>query len=137
MLIPFLKVLHIFGVIAWIGGLAAVVIAAASAMKPEVSTEARAAALKFAIPGMVLAWVGGLAIFAIGLDAYLAAGWMHAKITFALVASGLSGALTGKLRKASAGQDVSAGSLRGLLAGLLISAGLVLVMVFLGPIWMG
>ena len=139
MLIPWLKVLHLIGAFCWIGGLAAVVVAAVSAegkVTQPLAQAARGAALRVAVPGMALAWIGGLTMFALGLDTYLAAGWMHGKLTLVLIASGLSGVLTGRLRRAATGQDVSAGSIRGLGVALVVTAALAIIMVILGPIWM-
>lgn len=139
MIMPWLKVIHLLGAIAWIGGLLAVAVAAVSAegkVTQPLAQVARTAALRVAVPGMVLAWIGGLTMFALGIDTYLAAGWMHAKLTLVLIASGLSGVLTGRLRRAAAGQDVSSGSIQGLGLALVLTAALAIIMVILGPIWM-
>lgn len=138
MLHPWLKVLHLLGAFCWIGGLAAVVVAASADGKvtQPLAQAARIAALRVAVPGMALAWIGGLTMFALGIDTYLSAGWMHGKLTLVLIASGLSGALTGRLRRAAAGQEVSAGSIRGLGVALVVTAALAIIMVILGPIWM-
>jgi len=110
-----LRIVHVVGVMLWIGGALSVALVAAAAegeAKRSLATVSRRVALRVATPGMVLAWVGGLTMFALSLDGYLSQGWMHAKITIGLVVAALTGVLTGKLRKAAAGEDVSTKSLR-------------------------
>ncbi len=110
-----LRIIHIVGVILWIGGALSVALVAAAAegeAKRSLATVSRRVALRVATPGMVLAWVGGLVMFGLSLDGYLTQGWMHAKITIGLIVAALTGVLTGRLRRAAAGEDVSQTSLR-------------------------
>lgn len=110
-----LRIIHIVGVMLWIGGALSVALVAAAAegeAKRSLATVSRQVALKVATPGMILAWIGGLVMFGLSLDGYLTQGWMHAKITIGLVVAALTGVLTGRLRKAAAGEDVSPKSLR-------------------------
>jgi putative membrane protein len=110
-----LRILHIVGVMLWIGGALSVALVAAAAegeAKRSLATVSRQVALKVATPGMILAWVGGLVMFGLSLDGYLTQGWMHGKITIGLIVAALTGVLTGRLRKAAAGEDVSPKSLR-------------------------
>ena len=134
-----LRAFHLFGAILWIGGTVAVGLAAAAAAehRREASAALRRVALRVAAPGMVLAWVGGLTLLAMGWSGYRRAGWMHTKLLLVLVAAGLTGALTGRLRRWAAGDELSVQAVRGLAFALLVLAGLVLLMVFFGPLWMG
>ena len=131
-----LRIAHIIGVILWIGGALSVALVAAFAegeANRPITTAARKVALRVATPGMVLAWVGGLALFALSLDAYLKAGWMHGKITIGLIVAALTGVLSGKLRKAAAGEDVKPGSLRVFGIVIVVLAVLNVVLALLGP----
>jgi len=126
-----LRILHIVGVMLWIGGALSVALVAAAAegeAKRSLATVSRSVALKVATPGMILAWIGGLVMFALSLDGYLTQGWMHGKITLGLIVAALTGVLTGRLRKAAEGQDVSPKSLR--IFGLVIAV-LAILNVFL------
>jgi protoporphyrinogen IX oxidase len=102
------RFLHFIGIIFWLGGAVTVAVAAAGlAGQAERShaTAARAAALRVATPGMVLAWVGGLGMLVPYWSAvYARAGWMHGKLTLVLVAAALTGVLTGRLKRAAAGE---------------------------------
>lgn len=129
---------HLLGVILWIGGSvtgALVVALAADAARRETAAAARRALLFVASPGMVLAWVAGLAVLLPSFTtAYARAGWMHGKLTVALVASGLTGFLMGKLRKAASGQaGVAEGALRGVAIAIVVLAAVVVVLVMLRP----
>jgi len=82
----------------------AAVMTPASAQK-EVAGSLRSLALRLATPAMVVVFVCGLAMLIPHFSAHYAhAGWMHAKLTLVLIASGLSGAVTGRLRKVAAGK---------------------------------
>ncbi len=132
-----LRVLHIIGVVFWIGGSVTVgLLGAAAAQNKDALKAARGTALKVATPGMILAWLGGLVMFGVSISVYAKAGWMHGKITLALVAAGLTGVLSGKLRKAAAGEEVSASTLRNLSIGILVIAILNIVLAKFGNVWM-
>lgn len=132
-----LRVLHIIGVVFWIGGSVTVgLIGAAAAQNKDALKAARSVALKVATPGMILAWLGGLVMFGVSISVYARAGWMHGKITLALVAAALTGVLSGKLRKAAAGEEVSASTLRNLSIGILVIAILNIVLAKFGNVWM-
>lgn len=136
-MIPWLRVLHVIGVTLWIGGVLSVGLVGAFASGDKKTLEAaRHASLRVATPGMILAFVGGLAMFIVSIDVYKSAGWVHIKLTLALVAAALTGVLSGKLRKAAAGTEVSAKALKGLSFGVLGLALVNIIMAFLGPIWM-
>ena len=135
-----LRIAHVVGVILWIGGALSVALVAAAAegeARRSLATVARSVALKVATPGMVLAWLGGLAMFALHLDAYLKAGWMHGKITIALIVAALTGVLSGKLRKAAAGEAVKPGTLRTLGLVIIVLAVLNVILALAGPQLMG
>ena len=124
-----LRVVHLFGAVFWLGGIVTVTLAVAAyegSERGKVAAAARGVALKLATPGMILAFVGGLTMLAMGWSGYARAGWMHGKLLLVVIAAGLTGALTGKLRKAAAGQEV--GGLGGLAIGLVVLTALVLVL---------
>ncbi|MEO0326091.1 MAG: CopD family protein [Myxococcota bacterium] len=134
-----LKVLHVVGVVFWIGGVVAVAAVGMAAARSSAATAgaslARTANRHVATPGLVLAWLGGLALLAMGWGAYAKMPWVHIKLTLGLVAAGLSGVLAARLRKLEAGEAVSAGSLR-VLAGLIAAMALAnVVLAFAGPGW--
>ncbi len=135
---PYMHVLHMLGVTLWIGGVVAVgLVGAMAAGEGKVLAAARHASLRVATPGMVMAFAGGLTMFVMGIDAYKSAGWLHAKITLALIAAALSGVLSGKLRKAAAGAEVAPGTFKKLAGGVLLIAFLNIFLVFFGPRLMG
>lgn len=120
------QLLHSFGVALWIGGIVAAALAAAYAPSDahrQAAASSRTAVLYVATPGLLLAWIGGLMrLLPLFGEVYAKAGWMHGKLTIALVVTGLTGMLTGHLRKAAAGSGViKPGLLRGVgwaIAGL-------------------
>jgi uncharacterized membrane protein len=103
-----LRILHVFGNIAWIGGGAAAALAM-MALASE-SSETRLAAAKalrkvvlwVVTPGMLLSLAAGLTMLMNDWTAvYAKAPWMHAKLTVGLIAAGFSGVLSGRLRRGS------------------------------------
>lgn len=136
-----LRALHLLGAILWIGGAVAVALSAAAVARDAkdgaAASALRRVALRVATPGMVLAWAGGLTLLVMGWAGYQRAGWMHAKLLFVLVAAGLTGVLSARLRRWAAGGELAVASVRGLAYGLLGLALLVLFMVFWGPLLMG
>lgn len=132
------KLVHYVGSLLWVGGIVAVALAAASVpegARKDAGPALRRAALSVATPGMVLAFVGGLAILVPSFSAlYATAGWMHGKLTLVLLMAGLSGALSGKLRKLAAGEgEVKPGALKGMAGGLLLMAVVVVALATLKP----
>lgn len=125
-------VLHVVGVALWIGGTAASALAVGAtddAGRPAAAASARAALLRLATPGMVLAWLGGLTMLTLGWDGFGASPWMHAKLTLAVVATGVSGVITGRVRRlAAAGEAAPAGPLTALSWSLVAIAALVAVL---------
>lgn len=133
-----LQALHILGDILWVGGTLTAALVAAFAPsdgRTAVAAAARRAVLLVATPGMVLAWVAGLwMLLARWTDVYQSAGWMHAKLTLALVLSGITGFLTGRLRKAAKGKaQASPGAMRAMGIGVLVLAAGVVFLAVLQP----
>jgi putative membrane protein len=99
-------VLHVFGVVLWVGSTVAAAWMAASLVsdgETKALSAIRKTLLMIGAPGMLLAWIAGLAILVPGWDRYSHAGWMHGKLTIALVLSALHGVLVGRVRRAVAG----------------------------------
>ena len=133
------RVLHILGVILWIGGGITGALLAASASTREKSireiifVHVRTALLFVSTPGLVLAWVGALAMLIPNWALYAHEGWSHAKLTLGIVLSGVSGVLSARVRKGAQGTETTAGMLAGLGMSLAIGALLALVLVIFRP----
>lgn len=103
-------VLHIIGVLLWIGGCASAAWAAGQlALAPAEARKegllaVRRSLLVIATPGILLAWAGGLTMFFAFLDVYARAGWMHGKLTIGLVVAALHGVLVARVRKGATGE---------------------------------
>lgn len=135
-----LRALHLVGAILWVGGVAFVGILAMAAATAEVEPQkvarlGRIGVLARVTVGMGLAWVAGLLMLVPNFaDVYARAGWMHAKLTMILVASGLTGALSGHLRKAANGDvALSPGKVRGLSSAVLAVATLIVFLAIMKP----
>ncbi|MBC7173472.1 MAG: CopD family protein [Polyangiaceae bacterium] len=131
-----LRSLHLFGAILWVGGISAVAIVAV-ALPERVQKEAigavRGAVTRVATPGMILSFIGGLGMLLPNFTTvYARQGWMHAKLLLVIVAAGLTGAISGSIRKAAAGDKALAvGSIRGMgLALALIGLFTVILAIF-------
>ena len=142
-----LLALHLLGAIFWVGGIAALAMLVLSAQKTGGKTVsgssvdqagaarlARFVARRVVTPAMLIAFVGGLAMFAMGIDGYLKMGWLHGKITLAVVAAGLSGVLTAKLKRVADGEPPRA--IAGLTIGVVLVAVLILILGIFGNVWM-
>lgn len=131
--------LHILGVILWIGGCAsaawtsAQLVGAAATVRAEGLAAVRRSLLAIATPGLLLAWLGGLTMFVTYLDVYASAGWMHGKITVAILLSALHGVLLARVRRAAGGQPVSQSLFAGLGMALVIGAAIVVALVVFRP----
>jgi uncharacterized membrane protein len=141
MLLLVCKIVHVIGNVLWLGG--GVVSAFTFALLASESAPTRRAAarslrtvvLTIVTPGMLLSIGAGLVmLLSYWSELYAKAPWMHMKLTVGLIAAGFSGVLSGRLRRASQGTDVTVGSVRLAGAVLLLSAvaGVTLVMTRLG-----
>ncbi len=131
---------HVVGVVLWIGGSATGAWTAAQlATAPKEARmpglgAVRRALLVLTMPGILMAWAGGLTMFLGDFEMYRHAGWMHGKVTLGLVASALHGVLVARVRKASDGtRDASPGLFGGLAMGIVLVALLVIALVILRP----
>lgn len=132
--------IHLVGVVLWIGGIVAAAIVAATAAKEaeggrNAMAAARRAVLFAATPGMLLAWIAGLAFLVPNFaDLYARAGWMHTKLTLLLILTGITGVLTGRLRKAAAGtKPASSGLFAGLGLAVLLAGAVIVFLAELQP----
>ena len=99
-------VVHVFGILLWVGGTATAAWVAAALVsdgEPKALSAVRKSLLMLGAPGMLLAWAGGLAMLVPNWSQYSHAGWMHGKLTIGLVLAGLHGALVGRVRRPAAG----------------------------------
>ena len=140
MLLVLGKLIHVLGNVLWLGGGAVAALAFAqlgsrdAATRRDAAGALRTVTLWLVTPGMLLSIGAGLVmLLSYWSELYAKAPWMHMKLTVGLIAAGFSGVLTGRLRKAAQGTDVSAKSVR--LAGiiLLLSAVAGVALVFLRP----
>jgi uncharacterized membrane protein len=123
-----LRILHVIGNVAWIGGgVAAALAMALLASEADTTRLAAARALRKVVlwlvtPGMLLSLAAGVAMLLNDWAVlYAKAPWMHAKLTVGLVAAAFSGVLSGRLRRGS--NDAAA-----LTPGVFRNAGLVLLL---------
>lgn len=109
-----LKVLHLFSIVLWMAGLIGIFrvfvlhgenkgnAAATGVLKDLAAWRYKVLAL----PGMLGTWLFALAMIGMNPAIMKGAGWMHAKIFFVLVLSGLMG-FVGKTRKNYANDQIS------------------------------
>jgi putative membrane protein len=132
-----LRVLHVLGLIAWIGGTATallVVVFVVEEAREMAALAARRAVLYVASPGLVLAWLAGLGMLLPTFsEEYARAGWMHGKLTIALVLTGLTGMLTGRLRRTARGATMKPAVFTGSVIVLLVLALIALALVQFQP----
>jgi protoporphyrinogen IX oxidase len=131
-----LKALHIFGAIVWIGGIVAVSMAALALTATSVKDGVialRGSARRLAVPGMILAWIGGLGMLAVSFH-YMKMGWFHGKLLLVIIASGLTGVITAKLRKVELGQiEIGESKIRGFAMAVLFIALITVLTAVLKP----
>jgi putative membrane protein len=134
------RILHVLGVILWIGGglmgalLAASAVARGKEVREAILGDLRRALLFVSAPGLVLAFVSAIAILASHWDVYRTMGWSHAKLTLGILLAGVSGVLSARVRKAAMGERESSAGLYMALGGTLAIGGLLaLVLVFVRP----
>jgi uncharacterized membrane protein len=132
------RILHVIGNIVWLGGgMAAAFAMALLASEAKETRLAAARALRRLVllavtPGMLLGLGAGLYMLLDGWsELYARQPWMHAKLTVGLIAAAFSGVLSGRLRRAAAGDaEISAGALKVAGAVLLLSAVANVIFVF-------
>lgn len=105
MILELARILHVFGVVLWAGGMATAAAAAITLVgKPEAAREAGMDAVRNALrilatPGLLLAWLGGLAMLITNWSTvYAHAGWSHGKLTVGIALSGVHGMLLARTR---------------------------------------
>lgn len=104
------RYLHFLGITFWIGSAVAVAIAAAAPTPWEsgIAQALRKVTVRITTPAMLVAFVGGFGMLIPNFaDVYAKQGWMHSKLTLLLILAGVTGVLTGKLRRWADGQEVS------------------------------
>lgn len=85
-----LKVVHLFGIVMWIGALliASLQLRQAAKLPREVQRPVldamRRLHVGFGLPGMILTLAAGLVLLMLHTE-YFSQGWMHAKLTFVLL----------------------------------------------------
>ena len=113
-------VVHLLGLLLWIGGAITASWMAASAVSAGDArslSSVRSALLAVVAPGILLATIGGLVRLVPMWSAHYAhAPWMHGKLTIGFVLGALHGVLVNRVRKASRGEAVPAGLFVGLAA---------------------
>ncbi len=134
------RILHILGIILWIGGgLSGALVAMTAAgrgkdIREAMLADVRRVLLFVSAPGLVLAFAGALAMLVPGWDTYHSMGWVHAKLTLGVVLAGVSGVLSGRIRKAASGERDAPSGLYAALGGTLaMGALLAIVLVELRP----
>jgi len=125
MLFLVLKIVHVVGNVMWLGGGAAAAFTFVLLAREDPKTRLAAAQalrkimLRLVSPGMSISLTAGLIMLLMFWgDLYAKAPWMHAKLTVGLIAAGFSGVLSGRLRRAAAGTEVTPGAIK--LAGAVL-----------------
>jgi putative membrane protein len=132
------RLVHIIGIVFWVGGVVTVALAAAMASEEARETAAgafRKSIVAVASPAMIVAWVAGLTVLLAGWsEVYAKAGWMHGKVTLGLIITALTGVVSGRLRKASRGKaELKPGLMRGFALGILVLAFINVALAVLKP----
>lgn len=137
-------VLHIFGLVLWVGGLLATTIVMAR-HAGEQSPEARAALGKvqrsmlrgFADPGALLTLLAGIMLITTNRAYYLHARWLHIKLVFVLAMIVLHGITAMRSKKLASGQaSLSSGQANFLFATILIVFILILICALPGAVFL-
>ncbi len=105
------RYLHFLGITFWVGTAVAVAVAASAPTPWEsgIAQALRNVTVRVTTPSMLFAFVGGFGMLIPNFaDVYAKQGWMHTKLLLLLAMAGVTGVLTGKLRKWAAGQEVPA-----------------------------
>jgi uncharacterized membrane protein len=104
------RYLHFLGISFWIGSAVSVAIAAATPTPWEsgIAQALRKVTLRVTTPAMIVAFAGGLGMLLPDFaEVYAKQGWMHFKLTLLLILAGVTGVLTGKVRRWADGQEVA------------------------------
>lgn len=128
MLYEILKAVHIVAVVLWFGGMIAMALALVAGNQPFLAGFRRWD-MQVTAPAMGLAWVLGITIAVLG--GWFSEGWLHAKLLFVLVASGLHGVLSGRLRRATDGAAIQ--SLPVAMPAIIVSLCVIVTLVVLKP----
>ncbi len=130
------RYLHFLGLTFWVGTAMAVAAIAAAPMAVEsgVAQALRKVTLRVTTPAMLVAFVGGFGMLLPNFaEVYAKQGWMHTKLTLLIVLAGVTGVLTGRLRRWADGQDVSQATFRRLAWAIAIIAVLVVTFAVFRP----
>ncbi len=103
------RYLHFLGITFWIGSAVAVAIAAAAPTPWEsgIAQTLRKVTVRVTTPAMLVAFAGGLGVLIPNFaDVYAKQGWMHSKLTLLLILAGVTGVLSGKLRRWADGEEI-------------------------------
>ena len=109
MSITIFRYLHFLGMTFWIGSAVAVAIAAAAPTPWEsgIAQTLRKVTLRVTTPAMLVAFAGGIGMLIPNFaDFYAKQGWMHSKLTLLLILAGVTGVLSGKLRRWADGEEI-------------------------------
>jgi len=104
------RYLHFLGITFWIGSAVAVAIAAAAPTPWEsgIAQTLRKVTVRVTTPAMLVAFAGGLGMLIPNFaDVYAKQGWMHSKLTLLLILAGVTGVLSGKLRRWADGEEIA------------------------------
>ena len=135
------KMLHILGIILWIGGLMNLTRMVAFHVGEEPEVQKRLHFIenrifKFvALPGMLLALISGLYMLSIDMSFYMKQPWMHAKLLFVGFMLGITAILQGKLGQLATNhekQSAKSFKIAHGVTGLMLI--LILIMIFLKPL---
>ncbi|MGD8608268.1 MAG: CopD family protein [Myxococcales bacterium] len=109
------RYLHFVGIVFWVGTALAVSMIAATRASADgaLARALRRVTIRVTTPAMLVAFAGGFGMlipkFA---EVYAKQGWMHAKLALLVVLAGVTGVLTGRLRRWADGQEVDANNFR-------------------------
>jgi putative membrane protein len=141
---PWLIVIHVTGIVLWIGGLMAASFALAQHTQ-ETNPDARAAFAKlekkilraFADPGAALAIVSGIALIWTNSSYYLNARWMHGKLALVLLLVGMHGLVGVRAKRYAAGAvTLERGGAMLLFAAVAVLLVLILAATFPGSVYL-
>jgi uncharacterized membrane protein len=130
-------VVHVLGILLWVGGTITAGWTAAGLVasgETKALSSVRSALLAIGAPGILLAFAGGLAqLIPNWSTLYAHAGWMHGKLTIGLVLAGLHGMLIGRVRKAATGEVKTPGVFMGIAVAYAVLALIALGLLMFRP----